>query len=139
MIQQALTARPTVLLYGFRDPARLEKLRDWLTSLGVRPLEVTPADYHQKLGALLELPGCEPRPPVLPGPLLEEEMLVLFALPELNAFLRLLRETGLAPAALKAVATPTNIQWTGRALFEALRAERAQIQIATKQKEKNAK
>ena len=132
MKQQGLTVQPTVLLYGFRDPARRKRICDWLNRAGIHSAEIAPTELHQPIGALLGLPGFS----TLPGPWLgrapEEEMLVLFALPggALDRFLRFFREEGLAPVALKAMATPTNVQWSALELLEALRAEHAQIQAA---------
>lgn len=130
--------RPKVLLYGFRDPERRRQITDWLNKAGVLPVEVPPAQYHQTLGALLALPGFDPGAGVHFGPAFREEMLVMFGLPEETArrFLRFFREAGLAPVALKAMATPTNLQWSSLALYEALQEEHAYFQAAKEKRER---
>ena len=129
---------PTVLLCGFRDPVRRKRICDWLTRAGVRPKELAPTELHQPIGGLLGLPGFSALPGPWLGPAPEEEMLVMFALPEgvLDRFLRFFREEGLAPVALKAMATPTNVSWSALQLFEALREEHAQFQAMREKREK---
>ncbi len=130
--------RPTVLLYGIREEGRRRQITDWLRRAGIRPVEVAPADYRQPLGSLLTLPGFASLPGAHLGPAFREEMLVMFAFREgmLSDFLRFFRDAGLAPVALKAMITPTNIQWSSLELYEALREEHAQIQAAKEKREK---
>ena len=133
MTEQLLT--PTVLLYGFRDPKRRGQITAWLKEAGIRSVEVAPTAYRQALGAVLGLPGFETPAALLPDPELREEMLVMFALPDPGAFLRFFREAKLAPVALKAMITPTNIHWNGLELYEALKAEHAQFLAAKGKRE----
>ena len=131
------TFSPTVLLYALHGSERRAQLSQWLAQASIRSVEVPPGQYRQPLGALLGLPGFEPLPGQYPGLPFGEEMLVMFGFrgSMLQDFLRFFREAGLAPVALKAMATPTNIQWSSLQLYEALRAEHAQLQ-ASAQKER---
>ena len=126
---------PTVLLCNFRDPARRARIRGWLEGSGIRPLELAPTELHHSLGALLGQPGFDREPGPWLGRGFEEEMLVMFALPDPGAFLRFFREAGLPPVALKAMITPTNVQWSGLELYEALKAEHARFQAANGKRE----
>ena len=133
------TFAPTVLLYALRGLERRALLCQWLTQAGIRAKEVQPGQYQQPLGLLLALPGFEPLPGQYPGLPFGEEMLVMFGFrgSMLNDLLRFFRQTGLAPVELKAMATPTNIHWSSLQLYEALRAERAQLQTLA-QKERGS-
>ena len=128
---------PTVLLYRIEGPARRRMVRAYLDQAGIRAVEVPPADWHQPLGTLLELPGFARVPGPFPGGAVEEEMLVMFAFREnmLGDFLQFFRDHGLPSVGLKAMATPTNLQWTSLRLYEELRKERAWF-AARKPKEK---
>ena len=128
---------PTVLLYNFRDPARRARIRGWLERNGIRPLDVAPTELHHSLGALLGLPGFDREPGLWLGRGFDEEMLVMFVLQGtmLRDFLAFFREEGLPPVALKAMITPTNVNWTSLALHEALKEEHTQIQSAKGKRE----
>ena len=121
---------PTVLLFQVRDPMRSAKIHRYLRSQSIRLIEVQNNDLHQSIGADLGLPGIERNPSVYKGPEFEEEMLVMFGFQGsmMRNFLQFFRDEGLAPIALKAVATPTNIFWTGLELYDALKKERAYFQ-----------
>ena len=126
---------PAVLLYNFRDPARRARIRGWLDRKGVRALEVAPTELHHSLGALLGLPGFDREPGLRLERGFEEEMLVMFGFQGtlLHDFLAFFREEGLPPVALKAMITPTNVNWTSLALYAALKEEHERLQSVRKQ------
>ena len=128
---------PAVLLYNFRDPARKARVRGWLERKGIRALEIPPTELHHSLGALLGLPGFDREPGLRLERGFEEEMLVMFGFPGtmLHDFLAFFREEGLPPVALKAMITPTNVNWTSLALHEALKEEHALMQTAKGKRE----
>ena len=128
---------PAVLLYNFRDPARRARIRGWLERNAIRPLDVAPTELHHSLGALLGLPGFDREPDLWLGRGFDEEMLVMFAFQGtlLHDFLAFFREEGLPPVALKAMITPTNVNWTSLALHEALKEEHALMQTAKGKRE----
>ena len=128
---------PAVLLYNFRDPARRARIRGWLERKGVRPLDVAPTELRHSLGALLGLPGFDREPGLWLGRGFDEEMLVMFGFQGtlLRDFLAFFREEGLPPVALKAMITPTNVNWTSQALYEALKEEHALMQSAKGKRE----
>lgn len=119
--------QPTVLLFGLKAPGRLAVLRAYLNAAGIRAVEVPDGDWHQTLGALLELPGFERAPAALPDGIKREEMLVMYGFRDrmLGDLLRFFRERNLPPVSLKAMVTPTNVQWTAAQLQEELKKERA--------------
>jgi hypothetical protein len=129
MEQNAFLPQPTVLLYQIADPGRAARIRAWLDRTGIRAVEVAPTELHHSLGALLELPGFARESGLWMGEALAQEMLVMFAFrgTMLSDFLRFFREEGLPPVALKAMVTPTNVNWSSLELFEALRQEHAQL------------
>ena len=128
---------PAVLLYNFRDPARRDRLRGWLERKGVRALEIAPTELHHSLGALLSLPGFDREQGLWLGRGFDEEMLVMFGFQGtlLRDFLAFFRGEALPPVALKAMITPTNVNWTSLALHEALREEHERLQSAKEKRE----
>ena len=126
---------PAVLLYNFRAPARKARIRGWLDRKGVRALEIPPTELHHSLGALLGLPGFDREPGLRLERGFEEEMLVMFGFQGtlLRDFLAFFREEGLPPVALKAMITPTNVNWSSLALYAALKEEHERLQDARKQ------
>ena len=130
---------PAVLLYNFRNPARRTRVRGWLERKDIRVLEVAPTELRHSLGALLGLPGFDREPGPWLGRGFDEEMLVMFGFQGtmLRDFLAFFREEGLPPVALKAMITPTNVNWTSLALYEALKEEHAQLQNVPRNKAEN--
>lgn len=116
---------PAVLLYNLTG-SRAEAVDRWLASKGIRSFHVSTADYARPLGALLQLPGF-PDSEALCLNGFSEEMLVMFGFhgTMLQDFLGWFRAEGLEPVALKAVATPTNLQWSSLTLHQELAKERA--------------
>lgn len=121
--------RRAVLLYNLDSGPRGARIRAYLERQGIRAIDVAPAEDLQPLGALLDVPGFPRTERVSPLRLFSEEMLVMFAMQGagLSEFLQFFRDEGLAPVALKAVVTPTNIGWTSNALYQELCRERAAI------------
>lgn len=128
---------PAVLLYNFRDPVRKARIRGRLEQKGVRVLEILPTELHHSLGALLGLPGFDRESGPWLGRSFDEEMLVMFGFQGtmLRDFLAFFREEGLPPVALKAMITPTNVNWTSLALHEALKEEHERLQSAKEKRE----
>lgn len=116
---------PAVLLYNLTG-SRAAAIDRRLAGMGVRAIHVAPTDYTRPLGALLGLPGFPDSDALCLGGF-RDEMLVMFAFhgTMMQDFLAWFRTEGLSPVALKAVATPTNLQWTSLALHEELAKEHA--------------
>lgn len=116
---------PAVLLYNLNG-SRAAAVEQWLAARGIRAIHVEPADLARPLGALLGLPGFPDSDALCLGGF-SEEMLVMFGFrgTMMQEFLGWFRTEGLPPVALKAVATPTNLQWTSLALHEELAKEHA--------------
>ena len=131
-----LEAKPTVLLYNLQEGERAQTIRRYLTGAGIRIIDVLPAEYTQRLGALLELPGFSKDAGPNMGFSFPEEMLVMFAFTDkvMEDFFQSFREAGIASVGLKAAVTPTNINWTSKQLYEAISEEHARV-MAMKRKD----
>ena len=135
-----LLPSPAVLLCNLRDPVRRVRILDWLDRSGVRAVEPAPTELHHSLGALLGLPGFVREPGPWLGRGFDEEVLVMFAFPRplLHSFLAFFREDGLPPVALKAMITPTNVNWSLLLLRDALKEEHDRLQnTSRKEKQKS--
>ena len=116
-------SRPTLLAFAVSDD-RLSRLRFCCLKLGIAVKAVPPEDYGQTLSALLGLcdraDGTAQAAPV-------GEMLVMAAFDDalVNRFLAALRQLRIPPFRLKAMLTPTNVQWNGYRLYAELSAEHA--------------
>lgn len=117
---------PTVLFYNL-DTEKGRRIKLLCLPLKIRVRNVSPAEYGLTLEALLrgEAPedgaGAEGFP---------EEMLVMSGLTssQMNAFLLGFRRKKIPAVALKAVATPTNLQWNARQLRDELLKEHEAMQ-----------
>lgn len=109
---------PTLLLYNLGDQA--PAILDLARRAGFSPRQVLPMEQGQTLSAALGL-----TPPAKASGAVSGSMLVFFATaPEtMSAFLDQLRQNSLALAALKAIATATNLNWPAPKLFTELRRE----------------
>ena len=78
-----------VLLYNFRDEARLRQIRRYLNRQKISVTMVQPSQYLEKLGFLFEIPGFSKNPVFNLGQNFQEEMMVLngFSGSELDGFL----------------------------------------------------
>jgi len=103
-----MKVQPTVLLYNLQETERAQTIRGYLTGAGIRIIDVLPAEYMQKLGALLELPGFSKDAAPNMGFSFPEEMLVMFAFTDkaMEDFFQSFREAGIASVGLKAAVTP---------------------------------
>ena len=124
-----MEVQPTVLLYNLQEGERAQTIRSYLTRAGIRIIDVLPAEYMQRLGSLLMLPGFAKDAPSNIGFSFPEEMLVMFAFTDkvMDDFFQSFRDAGIASVGLKAVITPTNINWTSKQLYEAISEEHARM------------
>lgn len=116
---------PAVLLFGFGSDPRAVKIRIYLRQQRILALDAEPEDYGLSLGELLAIPFFPKTERDDSEADISGEMLVMYAMQGklMQAFLQFLREEGLAPGALKAIATPTNLFWSGKKLFAELKRE----------------
>ena len=135
-MDRVMEVQPTILLYNLQEGERAETIRRYLNSAGIRIIDVLPAEYMQKLGALLGLPGFEKDAGPNMGFSFPEEMLVMFAFTEqvMDDFFQSFRDAQIASVGLKAAVTPTNINWNSKQLYEAISEEHARIMAAKKGK-----
>ena len=114
---------PSILLYNLNgDKGR--RLRLLAMRLRVRLQEVSPAEYGETLAALTGRAERTGAPCDAP---FDDEMLVFVDFDNglLNRFLNETRKAKIPPVALKAVLTPTNMQWNSLQLHEEIGKEHA--------------
>lgn len=119
-----------VLLYNIQPAERQDALLALLDRLAMPHKIVTPADADQTLGYLLSHQGFSVTAPApSSGTAPQGEMLILHGLSNLrlDALLKALRTSGIAPVVLKAVVTDTNIQWPLKTLYGHLLLEHMQM------------
>ena len=116
-------AGPVLLLYNVGGPAAL-KIHALCQKLQIRPVDVTAEAFALPLGALAGIPPRQSAPSE-PGEPFDEPMLVMANLlsPQFDALLQGLRENGIPRIPLKAVLTPTNLQWNAWQLHDELSRE----------------
>lgn len=117
---------PLVLIYNL-DEATVARLAAVCDKLGFRARRVQPWEYGQPIGALAGLPAGKNA--ALSVRTFDEPMLVMCHMlsPQLDAFLRAMRDDGLPRVALKAVLTPNNVAWSSARLRDELAREHEAI------------
>ena len=118
---------PQLLMYGL-DGKKSSRLRLICIKLNIRAKLVPPSEFAEPVGAAAgffpisgEAHKAEPFP---------EEMLVMveFGAKLLNSFLQELRAAHLPPIPLKAVLTPSNMEWSAYRLRDELVREHQSFQ-----------
>ena len=127
-----MEVQPAVLLYNLQEGERAEKIRGYLAGAGIRIIDVLPAEYLQRLGALIGLPGFAKDAEPNMGFSFPEEMLVMFAFTDkvMEDFFQSFRDAKIASVGLKAAITPTNINWNSKQLYEAISEEHRRVMEA---------
>lgn len=121
--------KPIVLLYNFKDRARLVKVRQALLPLGFRIKTVEKEEFGLPLGVLagvkeMKEAGVE-QEANYDGPGFEDEMAVMagFTSSQVDGFIYALRKKGVGRIDYKAVLTPTNQNWDSVTLFHEIKKE----------------
>ena len=113
--------REVLLLYRFRGSDVGTKLHGIAVRMGVLCKVIEEDQVDLPIGALLKLPGFsnEPRLPEGECTELSEQAMVLYGFSQerLNFLLTQSRKVGNPVIPLKAVVTPTNVDWTFRELY----------------------
>lgn len=117
----------TVLLYNFTGE-RLKNVKAavMLTRAGSKVVEKD--SYGKSLGSLIGEEGHSDAPAEYEN--FDDEMLVMsgFDSDDINRLILALRKTGVGRVALKAVITPTNIEWNSSQLYYAVKADHEEMQ-----------
>ncbi len=117
----------TVLLYNFSGE-RLQKAKAavLLARAGARVVEKD--SYGKRLGELVGAKGYETEVTSEYRDF-DEELLVMsgFDRGDIDRLIAALRQTGVGRVALKAVVTPTNIDWNSSQLFYAVKADHEEM------------
>lgn len=116
--------RETVLLYNF-DGDRLPKVKRALMPLKFFLKTVSKEDFSQPIGVLAGIKGIEPIEEKYDGDGFDDEMIVMggFTSAKIDALVRALNKNGVGKIALKAVITPTNVNWNSVELYKAVKAD----------------
>ncbi|MDD6488356.1 MAG: DUF3783 domain-containing protein [Clostridia bacterium] len=116
--------RETVLLYNF-DSDRLPKVKRALLPLKFFLKTVSKEDFSQPIGVLAGIKGIEPVEEKYDGDGFNDEMIVMggFTSAKIDALVRALNKNGIGKIALKAVITPTNMNWNSVELYKAVKAD----------------
>ena len=117
-----------VLLYNFSEE-RLSGVRRALVPLKAAAKEVPKESYGETLGCLAGIDGYEASG-AAPEKDFDEEMLVMsgFDSQDIDMLIRSLRKYGVGRVALKAIITPTNVNWNSTDLYFAVRADHEEMQ-----------
>lgn len=113
-----------MLAFNF-TPERLQALKMVAMLAKVQLRAVERKDLCQSLGALAGVPGMEKSAEEYCGTEAQEEMLYLCGIggPTLDRLLQGIKRSPLKQVALKAMLTPTNVEWTPLQLLTELRQE----------------
>ena len=118
--------QPLLLCYNL-SPDRLKKISLAAMRFRIRVLAVKPEQYGAALSQLCGL--AETGDPPAESPAFCDEMLVMAHFPPglMEQLLAFMRRAAIAPVALKAVLTPTNMHWHSGQLHDELLKERQAI------------
>lgn len=113
-----------MLLYNF-DSDRLPKVKRALLPLKFFLKTVSKEDFSQPIGVLAGIKGIEPVEEKYDGDGFNDEMIVMggFTSAKIDALVRALNKNGIGKIALKAVITPTNMNWNSVELYKAVKAD----------------
>lgn len=115
----------TVLLLNLKDSAHGQAIETILTQFQINVMHVNREAVLQQIGYLLKEPGFEPSSKRVEEEIIEDEMIVFHELADeqLELVLEIFKNAQIPFIPLKAVVTPTNIEWTFYQLFEAVKEE----------------
>lgn len=116
--------KKTVLLYNF-DNKRLRLARKALLPIGCTIKTIPKKDFAQPLGYLAGVENILPNKEKFSGEGFNEEMLVMhgFGGEMIDVLTAALKKSGIGKIELKAVITPSNINWDSMTLYKAIKAE----------------
>lgn len=126
-----------VLLYGFLDEDKTEKIAKILHRLNIRTRVLPEEAWCQKVGFLLGMKGFKEAAFEDDGFVFPHEVMVMQNIrnKRLDQVLLALKEGGVPPVKFKSVVTPFNTLWTLRRLCETMQKEHAAM---LEQEEKEA-
>lgn len=102
-----------------------KKIKEVAEKMGIQVLLVPLKYYDEEIGALAGVMRMKIRGRKYTGPEFPSEMMVFSGIDsdELDGFLKSYRDNKIEPIGLKAVLTPSNVQWTPKYLQEELLKE----------------
>lgn len=115
----------TVLLYNLKDSSKGETILTILKQLGIAIKHVEAKEVLHPIGYLLTIDGFQPAKKEVEDEKIEEEMLVIhnFSDQQIQVMLEVLKEAGVPLIPLKAVVTPTNVEWSFYTLYQEVKKE----------------
>lgn len=120
--------KKSVLLYNF-DKNRLQLVRKALSPLGCTVKTVLKKDYCHPIGYLVGAEGMLPGKQKYSGNGFDDEMLVMngFGSEMIDVLIAALKNGGVGKVDLKAVITPSNINWDSITLYNAVKADHMEM------------
>lgn len=118
-----------VLLYNLSTDARGLAIKRYFRRNHIACKMVSPSEYSEMLGYLLGWPLFQKNTKGVRFANFTEEMMVMdgFSDKQLDALLQFFQQEQLAPIALKAVATQSNVAWDSIQLYTALSEEHRRL------------
>lgn len=115
----------TVLLYNLKDNEKGKAINAILPQLGIKIRHVESQDILHPVGYLLTIDGYEATTKNIEDEKIEEEMLVIhnFSDEQIQVMLEILKNANVPLIPLKAVVTPTNVDWSFYSLYQEIKKE----------------
>lgn len=117
-----------VLLYGFKDTAKGEKVKAALKKMGIDYRDIPLEDYYQPIGLLAGISGFQREGRKYNGSGFPDEMMVMhLSSSQIDTLLARFRQEGIERIHLKAMVTEFNRSWNSLQLYLELHKEHEEM------------
>lgn len=117
-----------VLLYGFKDTAKGEKVKAALKKMGIDYRDIPLEDYYQPIGLLAGISGFQREERKYNGSGFPDEMMVMhLSSSQIDTLLARFRQEGIERIHLKAMVTEFNRSWNSLQLYLELHKEHEEM------------
>lgn len=117
-----------VLLYGFKDTDKGEKVKTVLKKMGIEFKDILLEDYYQPIGLLAGITGLKREERKYTGGGFPEEMMVMhLSSSQIDTLLARFRQEGIERIHLKAMITEFNRSWNSLQLYLELHKEHEEM------------
>lgn len=117
-----------VLLYGFTDTAKGEKVKAALKKMGIDYRDIPLEDYYQPIGLLAGISGFQREERKYNGSGFPDEMMVMhLSSSQIDTLLARFRQEGIERIHLKAMVTEFNRSWNSLQLYLELYKEHEEM------------
>lgn len=117
--------KETILLYNILNTPTGDAIEKIVNQLGIRIISINRDDINHSIGYLLGEDGFEPSTNKENKVIPEEKMMIIydFSDKQVELMLQIFKEANIEYIPLKAVVTPTNIEWSFVYLYEHVKEE----------------